>query len=133
MAKVQKNFRFDSDFIERYESYAKARGITANAAIVQLVNAGLESEVSMATKENADKDTIRLLGEHIRDLREMNSTLRGQLAEKDRQIERTLHVAENAQLLEGVQVAGKLGESVTNDSEPRSVWERLWARVGSKR
>lgn len=115
--------------MSRIQTYATEKGISETEAATRLLTAALEAEYAMASPEQTEHDKILMLGDHIRDLREQVSTLRGQLVEKDKQIASALQVASNAQLLEGVHVAGSIGEDVTSESEPASVWDRLWRRV----
>ena len=133
-AKVQRNYRLPADLVERIQSHAEAKGISETEAASRLLSSALDAEYAVATPDQRELDTVRLLGDHIRDLREQVATLRGQLNAKDAQIASALQVASNAQLLEGVHVAGQMGETTVNDGdEPQSVWDRLWARVGGRK
>lgn len=132
-SKVQRNYRLPVELVERIQSHAASQGISETEAASRLLARALESEYAVTSPDQRELDTLRMLGDHIRDLREQVATLRGQLIAKDEQIANALQIASNAQLLEGVHVAGQMGERTEDDSEPGSVWERLWARVGGRK
>lgn len=118
MAKQRKNYSLSAETVAAIEAEAARTGATASQALEAIV--ARDAALCGHGEAGAPEDGGNTGGDHIADLRDEIASLRAQLGEKDRQLERLSTIATQAQAVSmaTVKQLGPGGVSVDEDKRP---------------